>query len=169
MADRTSSRDRNLDEILKSLSSKFSFCCELKHEQRVAINNLLDGNDVLAVLPTGYGKSFIFQIFVLACERERRMSASVIVICPLKSLVDDQIEEAKAIGISACALSDLSVEDLICRLRSAKFQLMFGSAEVVLDTDRLNVIKDRTFPLHNNLVAVVVDECHTVETWTGKR
>lgn len=165
MADCKSSRDQNLDEITKSLSSKFSLCCELKHEQRVAINNLLDGKDVLAVLPTGYGKSFIFQVFVLACERERRMSASVIVICPLKSLVDDQIEEAKVIGISACALSDLSVEDL----RSAKFQLMFGSAEVVLDTDRLNVIKDRTFPLHNNLVAVVVDECHTVETWTGKR
>ena len=162
MADCTSSQDRNLHEILKSLSSKFSFCCKLKHEQRVAINNLLDVNDVLAVLPTGYGKSFFFQIFVLPCERERQMSASVIVICPLKSLVDDQIEEAKAIGISACVLSDLLVEDL----RSAKFQLIFGSAEVVLDTDRLDAIKDHTFPLNRNLVAVV-DECHTVETWTG--
>jgi hypothetical protein len=35
---------------------------------------------------------------------------------------------------------------------------------VVLDKERLNVIKDSNFPLHDNLVAVVVDECHTVET-----
>ena len=99
------------------MSPKFSFCCKLKHEQRVAINNLLDGNDVLAVLPTGYGK-FVSQIFVLACERERQMSASVIVICLLKSLVDDQTEEAKAIGIAACALSAVAKPDVLLILLS---------------------------------------------------
>ena len=38
----------------------------LKPEQEVAVRALLDGKDVLAVLPTGYGKSMIYQMFVRA-------------------------------------------------------------------------------------------------------
>ncbi len=128
-------------------------------------SSLLDGSDVLAVLPTGFGKSFIFQLFVLSCERERLRPVSVIVICPLKRIVGDQIGEANAIGISACSMADVSLEDLSL----GNFQLIFGSAEVVMDKERLNILKDSNLPLHNKLAAIVVDECHTLETWTGKR
>ena len=42
----------------------------LKREQKQAVANLMDGKDVLAVLPTGFGKSLIYQSFVLAKEME---------------------------------------------------------------------------------------------------
>ena len=40
-------------------------------EQRDAVASMLDGHDVLVVLPTGFAKSFIFQVFVTAAEMER--------------------------------------------------------------------------------------------------
>ena len=40
-------------------------------EQRDAVASLLDGHDVLVVLPTGFAKSLIFQAFVIAAEMER--------------------------------------------------------------------------------------------------
>ena len=43
-------------------------------------NSLLDGSDVLAVLPTGYGKSLIFQLLVLVGKEERRKLSAVLVI-----------------------------------------------------------------------------------------
>jgi len=45
-----------LDDVLKELSSK-GFAFTLKAEQQLALRHLFDGKDVLAVLPTGFGKS----------------------------------------------------------------------------------------------------------------
>ena len=42
----------------------------LKPEQEIAVKSLLDGKDVLAVLPTGYGKNLIYQMFVCAKDFE---------------------------------------------------------------------------------------------------
>ena len=47
------------------------FTASLKVEQRDAVASLLDGHDVLAVLHTGFAKSLIFQVFVIAAEMER--------------------------------------------------------------------------------------------------
>ena len=57
------------------------------------------GGDLLAVLPTGFGKSLIFQALAMAKEL-----ACVLVICPLKSTVQDQILEASSMGLSADSL-----------------------------------------------------------------
>ena len=67
-------------------------------------------------------------------------------------------------GLSASSVADLSLEEL----KSAKFQLL-GSAEMVLEERLLNVLKDNCSSIHQNLAAVVIDESHTVEVWTGKR
>ena len=108
---------------------------ELKVEEREALNSLLDGSDVLAVLPTGYEKSLIFQLLVLVGKEERRRPAAVLVICPLKSIIDNQIGEAEGLGIRAVAINDVSSG----YLRSGKLQL-FGSAESVLERRVLHVL-----------------------------
>jgi superfamily II DNA helicase RecQ len=46
----------------------------LKREQEIAVKDLLTGKNVLAVLPTGYGKSLIFTLFLLARENITRIS-----------------------------------------------------------------------------------------------
>jgi superfamily II DNA or RNA helicase len=60
----------------------------LKREQTLAIECLLEGRDVLAVLPTGIGKSF------LLAEDIRRVCSiptSILVIVPLRSIIDEQL------------------------------------------------------------------------------
>jgi superfamily II DNA helicase RecQ len=46
----------------------------LKREQEIAVKDLLTGKNVLAVLPTGYGKSLIFTLFLLARENITRIN-----------------------------------------------------------------------------------------------
>ena len=66
----------------------------LKEEQQAAVEKLLLGQDVLAVLPTGYGKTMIFTVLVLPSRRaEKDISTCILVIYPLTSVTADQISE----------------------------------------------------------------------------
>ena len=67
--------------------------------------------------------------------------------------------------ISAGSLSDCLQTDIV----SGKYRLLFASAEEALAKSFLEVLKREGNLLHDNLAAIVVDESHTVETWTGKR
>ncbi|XP_067056045.1 uncharacterized protein [Acropora muricata] len=106
----------------------------------------------------------IFQVYVAAAALKVKEHQTILVVCPLGSIIDDQIKEAKGMGMSAASLPDVTDDEL----RSGTFQLLFASAEKVIDNRFLDILKDGT-ALHRNVAAVVVDECHTVETWTGKR
>ena len=154
-----------LQEACAHLSSYMKFKLELKPEQRSAVEYLLNQDDVLAILPTGYGKSLIFQLFVVAVSIKRKEQQTVLVVCPLTSIIEDQIAEAESIGISATSAAAISEDEL----RAGKFQLIFGSAETVLEKRLLDILKDSGSSLHRKLATVVVDESHTVEMWTGKR
>ena len=58
------------------------------------MKELLDGKDVMAILPAGFGKSLIFTIFAIAKGQiSRSEKTCVLVISPLKSIIDDQIAE----------------------------------------------------------------------------
>ena len=60
-----------LNECVKSLP----FIDRLKDQQRLAIVSLLQGNDVVCILPTSFGKSLIFQLYILTTEiKDRRGS-----------------------------------------------------------------------------------------------
>ena len=149
--------------LLTSLSSG-GFHFNLKMEQKQALRQLVFGGDLLAILPTGFGKSLIFQLLVRVKEVLTKKDCCVIVVCPLKSIIDDQLAEARSLGLKAGALSDLNVEDD----ELASFHLLFGSAEEVLQQKFLAVLK-KSNKLYERVIAVVVDESHTVETWTGQR
>ena len=56
----------NTAETLHEIKSSMA---ELKQEQEEAVVSLLDSQDFLAVLPTGFGKSLIFQVFVLSLSQ----------------------------------------------------------------------------------------------------
>ena len=87
----------------KSFSSELqvAFSRELRQEERCSVEQLFSRGDLLAVLPTGFGKSLIFQ--VLAPMKE---DCVILVIFPLKSIVNDQIKDSSTMGISAGSLSD---------------------------------------------------------------
>ena len=86
------------------------------------------GKDVLAVLPTGFGKSAIFQFLVGVKEKLSKETACILVICPLRSLIQNQIGEAISLGLTANYLPEASLDDA----GDGKFQLLFSSAENVV-------------------------------------
>ena len=147
-----------LQQALNFLADR-GFSRELRQEQKSCIKQLF--TDVLAVLPTGFGKSMIFQLLALM-----KKDSVILVICPLKSIVNDQIKEASSMGISAGSLSGCLQTDI----ESGKYCLLFASAEEALAKCFLQSLKREGNTLHDNLAAIVVDESHTVETWsTGQK
>ena len=151
-----------LKETMRSLEEngiKFM----LKAEQKTAIRHLFDKKDLLAVLPTDYGKSLIFQLLVLLAKRA---DASFLVITPLFSIINDQVMEVEAMNLTACNLAQKlgNLEDI----EGGNFNVIYASAESATDKRFLQSLKkDTTFS--SSLVACVVDESHTVETWTSLR
>ena len=138
----------------------------LKREQEIAVKELLVGKHVLAVLPTGYGKSLIFTLFLLAREKMSRRLAgacdriSVLVVCPLRSIISDQIAEMTSLGCSAVELSIETLSEIIC----SPPQFIYSSAESAITKEFLNELMKNSSPLHRSLCCIVVDESHTIET-----
>ena len=137
----------------------------LRPQQRDALQQLVLGGDILVVLLTGFGKSLIFQLLVKIKEIITKHKQYAIVVCPLESIIGDQIEEASSIGLTAKSLKDITSDDL----KNCNFQLLFGSAEDVLCKRFLAAMKKQNTPLYENLAALIVDESHTLETWTRRR
>ena len=84
-----------------SVNSDLSF--EIKQEQKIVVNCLLEGRDFFVVMPTGFGKSFFFQLFSTAIEQKKiseglHPNSVILVICPLISLIEDQIKEGQFCG-----------------------------------------------------------------------
>ena len=73
-------------------------------------------------------KALFFNSLLLLL-RLKGKNQTVLVVCPLKSIIEDQIAEAKSMGIPAASSVDIS-EGELC---AAKFQLILGSAETVLE------------------------------------
>lgn len=64
----------------------------------------------------------------------------MLVVCPLKSITEDQVVEVQTSGILAALAADISNEEL----QPDKFQLIIGSAEMVMEGHFLNILSDNT-------------------------
>ena len=85
----------------------------LKKERETATKELLSGNDVLAVLPTDFGKSLIYTIFALAREEIMSTNTCAIIVSPLKSIIDDQIAEMESLNCKSTRQLGLTMSSLL--------------------------------------------------------
>ena len=94
--------DGSLDTVLNSVGRKFI----LREEQRLALESFVaNKRDALALPPTGFGKSLIYQLAPLvAKEMGFSQTPVVAVVSPLTALMEDQVKEAVNLGISATQL-----------------------------------------------------------------
>lgn len=85
----------------------------------------------------------------------------------MNSIIKDQLKDMEQQGYSAGAVdaSVTSAKDM----RECKFEIIYASAEMTCKNSFRDILKDPSSPLHQNIAAIVVDESHTVQTWTGKR
>ena len=108
----------------------------LKAEQEKALYSLLEGNDVLVVLPTSFGKTMIFTMFsVAARERTLQAPVSVLVISPLNSIITDQIADLEGL----CKAAELKADNLNAILKDLP-RFIYASAEKVLEERFLRFI-----------------------------
>ena len=99
----------------------------LKPEQEIALRDLLAGKDVLAVLPTGFGKSLIYQTFLRARDYQLSERAAILVISPMKSIIKDQLDDMERLGYPAVDASTISFEDI----RKCSYKCRIGERRVI--------------------------------------
>ncbi|ROK23451.1 ATP-dependent DNA helicase Q-like 3 [Anabarilius grahami] len=117
---------RCVDSAIASVIEDIDSAFILKEEQRTAIKAFVDGKDVFAVLPTGFGKSLIYRLAPMVAKKMgRNENPAVIVVSPLVTLMENQVIEATEMGITAM---QLGVHDEV-DITSGRCQLLFGSPE----------------------------------------
>ena len=125
--------------------------------QEEIIQSILSGNDVLALMPTGGGKSLCYQVPALAKE------GLCLVISPLIALMKDQVENLRKKGITAFAIySGMKRYEVIHTLKTAgesNCKFLYVSPER-LET---NLFKEYLPALNISLIAV--DEAHCISQW----
>jgi ATP-dependent DNA helicase RecQ len=125
--------------------------------QREIIEASLAGHDVLALLPTGGGKSLCYQVPALA------RNGLTLVVSPLVALMKDQVDGLLENGVQACYLNSLLSEgeakDVWRRLHRGEIKLLYLSPERLLLEGMLATLA--TF----NLEFIAVDEAHCISSW----
>ncbi len=125
--------------------------------QENIIQSVLNGNDTLALLPTGGGKSICFQVPALAND------GICIVISPLIALMKDQVESLVNKGIKAVSITsnmqrreiDIALDNCV----HGNIKFLYLSPER-LETD---IVKVRLLKMKINLIAI--DEAHCISQW----
>ncbi len=144
------------DNSLKILNHYWGFN-SFKAPQHQIISSVLAGNNVIALLPTGGGKSICFQ--VPALEKE----GVCIVISPLIALMQDQVANLTQKGIKATLIPSGSSQDEMITLFD---NIRFGNIKFLyLSPERLqsHFIQEKIKQLNVNLIAV--DEAHCISEW----
>lgn len=142
--------------LLPLLKEHFGFT-SFRPLQEEIIRDALDGRDVVALLPTGGGKSLCFQLPALA------RTGLTLVVSPLIALMKDQVDALQANGIAATFLnSSLSAQEFQARLRGVyrgEYQLLYMAPERLMLPESLNDIQKWQV----NLLAI--DEAHCISEW----
>jgi len=121
------------------------------------IENILQGQDCLAIMPTGAGKSMCFQIPALL------MDGITLVISPLISLMKDQVDALRQMGVPAAFInSSLSTSQTYKALENARQ----GAYKIIyIAPERLDAPSFLSFAQEANISMLAVDEAHCVSHW----
>ena len=142
------------------LAQTFGFSA-FRPGQEDAVAQLLDGRDVTVLLPTGGGKSICYQLPALVARQEGKGPA--LVVSPLISLMDDQVQALVGRGIEAYAIHSgkdiVANGEAISRFRQRRCDLIYVSPERAVSPTFLRFAKEA------GVSFLAIDEAHCVSQW----
>ena len=146
----------SLTDFQKILTKYWGFS-KFRPLQEEIIRSVFEGNDTLALMPTGGGKSLTFQVPTMAME------GICLVITPLIALMKDQVEHLNRRGIKAVAIhSGLSREEIDITFDNC----IYGDYKFLyLSPERLATEIFRVRIEKMNVCLIAVDEAHCVSQW----
>jgi ATP-dependent DNA helicase RecQ len=138
------------------LNNTFGYS-EFRYHQAAIIESILSGNDALALMPTGGGKSLCYQIPALVLD------GVGIVVSPLIALMQDQVNALRQLGIRAAFINSSldypTTQHIEQQLLEGQIDLLYLAPERLLSSWTLNLLSR----LHIALFAI--DEAHCVSQW----
>ena len=148
---------RRFDKITRIAREKLGYKA-LRPAQREAIKSVLKGQDTLAVMPTGAGKSAIYQIAA------HLLDGPAIIISPLLALQKDQVDTLENVPVGEAAmlnsqLSDAGRERALQRFAGGGIDFLFLAPEQLRDDEKLAQLASAKPAL------IVVDEAHCITEW----
>ena len=139
-----------------ALASVYGFS-SFRPGQEEILAATLDGKDVLAVMPTGSGKSLCFQLPAIVRE------SLTLVVSPLIALMRGQVAQLRELGVEAASLNSASDPEERARvasgLRDRSLRLLYVAPERLLRDDVLARLKDAS------IGCLAIDEAHCVSQW----
>ncbi|MBY0297271.1 MAG: DNA helicase RecQ [Methylobacterium sp.] len=145
-----------LDEARAALRTTFGYE-DFRSGQAEVIGAVLDGRDVLAVMPTGSGKSMTYQLPALV------EGSLTVVVSPLIALMHDQVQQMQGFGVAAATLNS-TVDEAKAKaawrqIRAGDLRLLFVSPERLLMDGLIEALKSA------GVRRLAVDEAHCVSQW----
>ena len=125
--------------------------------QENIITSIINKEDVLAIMPTGGGKSICYQVPALCLD------GITIVISPLISLMKDQVDALKTMGVKArlinSSLSNSEYSEVLEEIENDECKIIYIAPERLDSMDFVNIIRGK------NISQVAIDEAHCVSQW----
>jgi ATP-dependent DNA helicase RecQ len=146
----------NLAAAQMALRSTFGFE-DFRPGQGAIIETVLAGTDVLAIMPTGSGKSLCFQLPALLRD------GLTVVVSPLIALMRNQVAQLRSYGVAAASLNSANDfaenREIGERLSRGELRLIYVSPERLAKPDTLDLLKRAKVGL------LAVDEAHCISQW----
>ncbi|WP_439695540.1 DNA helicase RecQ [Mucilaginibacter sp. AW1-7] len=143
---------------LSALQKYFGYSA-FRHQQEAIIQHILNGQDVMALMPTGGGKSLCYQLPAVL------LNGLTIVISPLIALMKDQVDSLNVSGIPAAFLNSAQNPEeqrqLVEKLRSNQIRLLYLAPERLFGAENKLVPFLKTL----NVVQIAIDEAHCISSW----
>jgi ATP-dependent DNA helicase RecQ len=144
-------------DLLQNLIGERFGLSEFRVGQREAIESVLNGRHTLVVMPTGSGKSLVYQVCALA------LPGTALIISPLIALMKDQVDRLQTHGIAATfinsSLSSSEQQRRVDKLRRGEYRMVYIAPERLRSRPFLDALR----AAHVSLLAV--DEAHCISQW----